>query len=125
MVEVELFLLNYIGVYLTLYSPVQGKHFKNHDNFIMLMYVVDAQQLLSNHSISDILWSLCDIAMETEQQLRKDTSSIDLQRDTQQLKCVFVVCIFPAIFYVCVSVHVSLCCRCVCVWLSCVCVVCT
>ena len=83
------------------------KHFKNHDNFVMLMYVVGAQQLLSNHCISDILWSLCDMAVEAGQQLRKDTSSIDLQRDTQQLKCVFVVCIFPAIFYVCVSVHVS------------------
>ncbi|XP_065919716.1 HAUS augmin-like complex subunit 5 isoform X2 [Dysidea avara] len=44
------------------------------------------EQLLGNHSIRDILWSLCDIAVETGQQLRKDTSDIDLQRDTQQLK---------------------------------------
>ena len=103
---VELFLLN-IPYFVYLENILKT---------MIILYVVGAQQLLSNHCISDILWSLCDMAVEAEQQLRKDTSSIDLQRDTQQLKCVFVVCIFPAIFYVCVSVHVSLCCRCVCVW---------
>ena len=45
-----------------------------------------SQELLANHPLSDILWSLCDVAKEAERQLQSHTSGINLKQDTRQLR---------------------------------------
>ena len=44
------------------------------------------QELLGNHPISDVLWSLCGVTMEADKHLRHHTSNINLKQDTKQLR---------------------------------------